>query len=659
MSKDEKKEVYTLGELSNKFSLGSLFLNQKQSEDLNNMKIDPSKQPKTNSNGIPKNYMIILFVLLFLILLCGWVFFLNPYKILNNYYKEYLIFFIVIIFCVLIFFEKYRKLSSSQKDESLSMLYTRFSIHFMSYFTFIGIMSIIAFVLYIVYKATNYFAIKMVKTSILLTTGFVLLILTFFAKTSKANTFNNPLMDLVKDVIMYIPCLIDDAIDFIFKDYKNTPSSVIVVFGLLMVYIFIFYLFPFIQQEIYKNDGLLLLETESYLNQSQLSLTQDELNQKLYDMMPFYDRWVKNIMKQMYEVTFYDLSDNELPLKTKSIFDVSNNINNSYYVYRDDIPADRVDMDVVTRKYYNAIMNNPNILTKLRSQITEGFSSQVITDISGEISELEKIRNDYGFTSTLNQDIIGINQTKNAILSVKDRTLKFLSGEDPETQENIDYANEIASNIKTGLLNDILTDPNVLKGLDKLQLLYAAGMSGRDALIHSIFNASPEYLEEFSYHYSISMWVFLHKLNGSYNNNRQTILTYGGLPSIYYNTQTSELMMIVTDHNGNEEILFQTNKILYQKWNHILINYNYGTVDLFINNNLVGTYNNITPQVDTDRILLTIGSSANKNIGGICNVKYYNYPLSVENIQSIYTQFYKKNPPLPNKWFNLPTITVL
>jgi hypothetical protein len=75
------------------------------------------------------------------------------------------------------------------------------------------------------------------------------------------------------------------------------------------------------------------------------------------------------------------------------------------------------------------------------------------------------------------------------------------------------------------------------------------------------------------------------------------------------------------------------------------MNYNYGNFDLFINNHLVGTYPHVVETINPDDLLI-VGSSNNKNIGGICNMKYYELPIGSRKINNIYTTFHNKKIPL-------------
>ena len=95
-----------------------------------------------------------------------------------------------------------------------------------------------------------------------------------------------------------------------------------------------------------------------------------------------------------------------------------------------------------------------------------------------------------------------------------------------------------------------------------------------------------------------------------------------------------------------EDIIYKSSNSLdfkLQKWNHFCINYNKGTLDIFLNNELIATKSEIIPYVDRDSIVC---GSAGGIEGGICNVKYYNKVLSKNQIDTEYENFKDKNPPI-------------
>jgi hypothetical protein len=96
------------------------------------------------------------------------------------------------------------------------------------------------------------------------------------------------------------------------------------------------------------------------------------------------------------------------------------------------------------------------------------------------------------------------------------------------------------------------------------------------------------------------------------------------------------------DEEGNR-ILFIKHGILLQKWNNIIINYNGGILDIFLNGELVKSDIGVVPYYTLDN--LTIGQDGGIN-GGMCNVVYFKKTLSAFNIYLLYNMIKSKTPPI-------------
>lgn len=142
--------------------------------------------------------------------------------------------------------------------------------------------------------------------------------------------------------------------------------------------------------------------------------------------------------------------------------------------------------------------------------------------------------------------------------------------------------------------------------------------------------------DKFNYNYAISAWIYLEAMpsstNSSYSHN-STILSYGGKPNIYYNGNKNEL--VISAKIGNEDkIIFTSKDIPYQKWFNLMINYQGGIMDIFIDNKLLLSVKNVVPYMTYDNI--TIGSK--KGIYGfISDVNYFNKAITKDKISWIYT----------------------
>ena len=89
--------------------------------------------------------------------------------------------------------------------------------------------------------------------------------------------------------------------------------------------------------------------------------------------------------------------------------------------------------------------------------------------------------------------------------------------------------------------------------------------------------------------------------------------------------------------------ILNTDKIKLQKWNNIVINYNSGTLDIFINGKMVATDTSIMKEINSSYI--TIGQEQGVD-GGICNIVYYPKPLSINEIGALYNLLKDKSPPI-------------
>ena len=91
------------------------------------------------------------------------------------------------------------------------------------------------------------------------------------------------------------------------------------------------------------------------------------------------------------------------------------------------------------------------------------------------------------------------------------------------------------------------------------------------------------------------------------DNNEGLIMNYANQPRIFYDYNTRELKITVNRHTSNEnKPMYKTKNISYQRWNHFVINYNYGVLDIFVNNNLVGTINKLNPYVGKNNNIILV-----------------------------------------------------
>jgi len=166
--------------------------------------------------------------------------------------------------------------------------------------------------------------------------------------------------------------------------------------------------------------------------------------------------------------------------------------------------------------------------------------------------------------------------------------------------------------------------------------------------------------EDFDYQYSISFWVFIDSATPNTNSNYNkytSLLNFGNKPNVLYNGKTHTLIitmeqknlkeqtknkLIDFDENGNR-IIYTNNNFLLQKWNNVIINYNGGTMDIFLNGELVKSSIEVVPYYTYDN--LVIGEN-NGIKGGICNIIYFKRALKSPEIYLLYNLIKNNTPPV-------------
>ena len=144
-----------------------------------------------------------------------------------------------------------------------------------------------------------------------------------------------------------------------------------------------------------------------------------------------------------------------------------------------------------------------------------------------------------------------------------------------------------------------------------------------------------------NYHYSISAWFNLNPQppNTSKKNNKYTnILNYGNKPKISFNIATNSLRIETEIKNKELTEIYLSKNIPYQRWNNIVVNYDGGYMDVFLNGNLVSSKSNIVPFMSYEKI--TIGEADGLE-GGIKNVTFFNRILTKGEIKYSYDIYSK------------------
>ena len=184
----------------------------------------------------------------------------------------------------------------------------------------------------------------------------------------------------------------------------------------------------------------------------------------------------------------------------------------------------------------------------------------------------------------------------------------------------------------------------------------------------------------YDYRYAISAWIFLDAMPPSTNKSYQkytSILSYGGKPDILYNPNENTILITMRMKLGSDTgkydildksetnygddyfidysdankpalsivIVHKMENVLLQKWNQFVINCDGGTIDVFCNNELVKSQINMVPYMSSDNLIV----GQNEGVyGGICNVVYFNQPLTSDKMYYSYNTSKSSNPPIVN-----------
>jgi len=157
--------------------------------------------------------------------------------------------------------------------------------------------------------------------------------------------------------------------------------------------------------------------------------------------------------------------------------------------------------------------------------------------------------------------------------------------------------------------------------------------------------------------YSISFWVYLNPKgpsNSAYVKKLNIFNYADGKPQITYVDNGKDIIdkYIIKFSNRSDNVKDGDSsysiQLPHQKWNYFVFNYFDNKCDLFINAELLRTFefneNNVPKNGDKEDTI-TVGDN-NGLSGAICNVNYYPDIMTKTNIAMMYNLLFIKNPPI-------------
>ena len=158
---------------------------------------------------------------------------------------------------------------------------------------------------------------------------------------------------------------------------------------------------------------------------------------------------------------------------------------------------------------------------------------------------------------------------------------------------------------------------------------------------------------KYRHNFAISLWIYIDPQSNSFksyskecniinmDNNKPKITFIQGGNKSDNNIDNDKKDKLCFYFGDNKHII--SNK--GQKWNNIVINCNSTIIDIFMNGNLEKTFYLQQPLDYTNSGTITLGSNDGLD-GAICNIMYYNSPLTKNEITTTYNLLMSNNPPI-------------
>lgn len=542
----------------------------------------------------------IAFIILFMIF--PTIYYLYIFKVLN-FTHDYPVFTIILsitLFCSCLSI-------ILLKTESITKKYdVRVSSFYKTFYNIIFI-SVLFFCFSLLFHISKFVIYNSTTASIIVSFIIILLFLALRIARgeSKEDTekFDDELADVgddlfgvVKNVIFVIPCMIIDSIEWVKKNISGLPATSRILTIIISLIIVLFYGVPFLKDFVKNTGGITFVQESKSLEKRVLYLTQKELKEKIIESKSFArrkllqktDDFKTHLESYSYlnKPTTIEGFNKEIHLLDKHIIygEVMDKMN---HTERTLLIEHMKQNGISIEEYFNAFNKKVGQYndTSYRNPIPFVCTDN---DISYNCSAADKIKH---YTTTLRQE--------NKYFELLDKIAQY-------NNKKNDFVHQEASN-----------------------------------LVHLINRSN--HIQDYNYHYGISFWVYfdpqIQNIQTS-SEKRGFIMTYSNNPKVFYDYNTKELKITVDNcENKNkicsENIVYKSRNILYQRWNHFVINYNYGTLDCFINNHLISTNTKITPYIND--AFLEFGRVDHPLYNcGICNITYYDIPLNITTIGDIY-----------------------
>lgn len=130
-----------------------------------------------------------------------------------------------------------------------------------------------------------------------------------------------------------------------------------------------------------------------------------------------------------------------------------------------------------------------------------------------------------------------------------------------------------------------------------------------------------------NYHYGLSFKIYINpqppSTSAAYTE-YSTLFDYGGKPTLLYKADENKLKIQMKINDNETKNIYLGSDLKLQKWNHFIINYDGGTLDIILNDTLISSTSSIAPYMTLD--VVSVGQNHGIN-GGIRDVLYFRKPV--------------------------------
>lgn len=219
--------------------------------------------------------------------------------------------------------------------------------------------------------------------------------------------------------------------------------------------------------------------------------------------------------------------------------------------------------------------------------------------------------------------------------------------------------------VYTNYKTDTMTHDELTKRISQTehsQLLNDLEYLAEEGLQKAHVRVKNEMKLKHNYHFAISSYIYVDAQGANQSETATryaTLWNYGEKPIIEYNVK-KQIFRIRTRVNDSIKTIYETGDTFYildgkkvnlskhkveraldgktvelfplQKWNHLIVNYNGGTMDVWLNGKLVATTHGVVSFEKHNRIIIGQDDGI---LGGVKEVRYYPYTLSPNDIWQI------------------------